>query len=289
MQHERSPKKWSANGFAYVRDEGWPRSPARRRPGERFLAFAVKAPIRAIRWSVRFLAAPFEVRHLQRLYIEIIDAGDSSAPVFSPDGEQGLKRCDIRYINLDQRIDRRDDFEREMRDLGVSWHLRVPATVASPGSLGCGLSHSRVINEWKRSPGRLLFVCEDDAQFVVPRQELDALIDEFVSRPELKILALANRTAWHIPISDRLGISLGIQTTVAYVVKPEVSAQLVELFKHATRLLTDGAPDRVAAIDIAWKELQEQQLFAVPRRRSVIQRSGYSDIQARVVDYYGER
>lgn len=288
MQHKRSAKGWSANSSGYVRDEGWPRSPTRRRPGERGLAFAIKAPIRAIRWCARFLSAPFEARRLQRLYIEKVDAGDRSVPVLSAGGEQGLKRCDIRYINLDQRIDRRDDFEREMSDLGVSWHLRVPATVASPGSLGCGLSHTRVLKDWKRSLGRLLFVCEDDAEFVAPRQELDALIEEFVSRPELKVLALANRAAWHIPISERLGISSDIQTTAAYVVKHEISADLVEVFERVTRLLTGGAPDRIAALDIAWKELQKQQLFVVPRRRCVIQRAGYSDIQAKLTDYYGE-
>lgn len=288
MQSDRTPRKWFALGTNYVRDEGWPRSPTRRKPAERGLTFVAKAPIRAMRWCARFLTAPVEARRLQRVYLEMVNTGGRNACVVASDLDQGLKRCDIRYINLDQRPDRRAEFEYEMRRIGVSWHVRVPATAASPGILGCGLSHTRVVREWTMAPGRLLLVCEDDAEFVSPRGELDALIEEFVARPELKILALANRTAWHIPICEKLGISSDIQTAAAYVAKPEIAGELVKVFDRSVRRLVAGAPAQVAAHDIAWKKLQKKQLFAVPRRRSVIQRAGYSDIQAKLTDYYGE-
>lgn len=288
MQNDRAARNRGALGTNYVRDERWPRSPTRRKPAEHCSTFVAKAPIRAIRWCVRFLTAPLEASRLQRTYLANVDVDGRKPPALAVDGDNGLKRCDIRYINLNQRKDRRVQFEREMRGIGVTWHVRVPATAAKRGSLGCGLSHRQVLREWTRAPGRLLFVCEDDAEFVAPRHELDALVEEFVSRPELKVLALANRTAWHIPISERLGISSDIQTAAAYVLKPEIVGELAEVFGRSVRRLAAGAPDQVAAHDIAWKKLQKKKLFAVPRSRCVIQRSGYSDIQAKQTDYYGQ-
>lgn len=286
MQSDRTPMKGFALGFNYVRDAGWPLSPLRRKPGEPTVMFVIKAPIRAIRWCARFLTAPLEARRLRRVYFKQADAGVKGAGFVGSGIDHGLERCDVRYINLDQRKDRMVEFQREMRVIGVSWHVRVAATVANRGILGCGLSHTQVLREWTMEPGRLLFVCEDDAEFVSPRHELDALVEEFVSRPELKVLALANRTAWHIPISERLGISSDIQTAAAYVVKPEIAGELAKVFGRSVRRLAAGAPAQVAAHDIAWKKLQKKQLFAVPRSRSVIQRAGYSDIQGESVDYY---
>lgn len=286
MQGESPFVLFPQRSVSWVRDDGWPLTPARRKPGESTFTCAVKAPIRAVRWAVRFVTAATEARTLQRL----IDhrrkqfVGESLAPTV--DSNRGLRRCDVRYINLDRRPDRRAEFEREMRSIGVSWHVRVAATVANSGLLGCGLSHTRVLREWQMLPGRLLFVCEDDAQFVSPRRELDLLIEEFVFRPELKVLALAHRTAWHIPISERLGVSSDIQTTAAYVVKPEIVLQLAEIFDASVRRLAAGTPAHFAALDMVWKELQKKQLFAVPRHRCVIQRAGYSDILDKDVNYY---
>lgn len=285
MHSDRTPRTEFALGFNYVRDAGWPLSPLRRKSGEQTVICVVKAPIRAIRWCVRFLTAPLEARRLRRVYSEQVDAGARDSGLVASDVDHGLKRCDVRYINLDQRPDRRADFEREMRKLNVTWHMRVPATAASPGSLGCALSHTRVLRESMEKPGRLLFVCEDDVEFVSPRHELDVLVEEFVARPDLKILALANRTAWHIPISERLGVSSDIQTSAAYVVKPEMVSELADVFDTSVRRLAAGSPDRVAALDIVWKGLQNKRLFAVPRYRCVTQRAGYSDIQNRSVDY----
>lgn len=286
MQNDQIPTDRRVRGLNFVRDMGWPRSPTRRKPGEAFWMFALKAPVRAVRWSVRFFTAPMEARRLERVYtaqtaqsIEGVGATRAGTP-------QGLERCDIRYINLDHRSDRREEFEREMLDLNVSWHLRESAVAADPGILGCGLSHSKVLRSWDARPGRLLLVCEDDAEFVVTRPELDALIEEFVSTPALKVLTLAHRTAWNIPISERLAISSDIQTTAAYVVKPESVPGLVQAFSKSVRRLRAGAPSRTAALDKVWKEMQRQQLFALPRVPSAIQRAGYSDIERKIVDYY---
>lgn len=286
MHGESTFFQFPQRSVSWVRDDGWPLTPARRKPGESIFTCAVKAPIRAVRWAVRFVSAATEAKALQKLFDDRLEqfVGESHAP--TAESDCGLRRCDVRYINLDRRPDRRVEFEREMRSIGVSWHVRVGATVAKSGPLGCSLSHTRVLREWQMLPGRLLLVCEDDAEFVLPRHEVDLLIEEFVSRPELKVLALANRTAWHTPISERLGVSSDIQTTAAYVVKPEIVPQLADIFDTSVHRLAAGTPAHFAALDMVWKELQKKQLFAVPRRRFVVQRAGYSDIQDKAVNYY---
>lgn len=270
----------------YVRDAAWPISPRARKPGEPFLVAMAKSPVRAALWSIRSITAPLEARRLQCVSARGDGVDLQGVSVVKEGSGRGLEQCDIRYINLDSRLDRRAAFEHEMEKIGVSWHARVSAVSANPGALGCGLSHINVLREWGATPGRLLLVCEDDAEFIAPRTDLDALIREFASMPKLKVLALAHRTAWHIPITKRLAISSDIQTTAAYVVKPESIGELVEAFDGSVRRLRLGVSARRAAIDIAWKRMQREHLFAIPTRTCVIQRAGYSDIQRSQVNYY---
>lgn len=272
----------------YVRANRWPRSPVRRKPNESISAFVVKSPVRAVRWAVRFLTADIEVRRFRRINALPSLASPHPNAAIPPESARGVERCDVRYINLDHRSDRREDFENEMHALGVSWHNRHSATLAHPGALGCSLSHLQVLKHWEATPGRLLLVCEDDARFVASRSELDALIEEFTASPHLQVLALAYRTAWHIPISDRLAASADIQTTAAYVAKPEIVPDLVAAFEDSVRGLRDGASARTAALDKVWKRVQKKRLFAIPRKKCVIQRAGFSDIQEALTDYYGD-
>lgn len=270
----------------YIRDAHWPRSPMRRKPNESFLAFLVEAPVRAARWTIRFLTAPLEAGRLQYVYVHAVGLGAQGARVASVRTDRGLDRCDIRYVNLDHRSDRRNAFEREMRKLGISRYVRIPAIHATPGNLGNVLSHMQAIEAWIVRPGRMLLICEDDAEFVSSRSDLDSAIEEFMSNPALKVLALANRTSWHIPISGRLAISSDIQTTAAYVVKPESIAELLKVYGESVIRLSSGVPVHRASIDTVWKKMQRRHPFALPRKTCVIQRPGYSDIQGAAVNYY---
>lgn len=275
-------------GRLYVRDGGWPISPLVKKPEEALIVALAKSLGRGLRWVTRFATAYLEARRLQRIvsicadFNPVVDQGGDDA------SGRGLARCDIRYLNLDHRTDRRTEFEFEMRSLGVSRYARVPAVPASPGALGCGVSHIIALREWNKSSRRLLLVCEDDAAFTVPRAVLDDLVEEFAEKSSLRVLALAHRTAWHIPISDSLAVSSDIQTTAAYVVKPDFVDDVVEVFEASVRKLRSGEPIRRSAIDIVWKQIQRDNLFAIPRQTCVIQRSGYSDVQRKRVDYYRE-
>lgn len=206
------------------------------------------------------------------------DGGDAQAAASSP-ASSGLSDCDIVFINLSHRHDRRQNFESQMGALGIESFQRFEAVRARPGGLGCSMSHEGVLSGWFPRDGALLMVCEDDAIFLASRSELDEIIREFAANSRLSVLALANNTPWRNRISNTLAVSSDIQTTACYVVKASAISGLIRSTQvsiasfHAKRRYAASAIDRV------WKRFQGEVFFAVPRRRVVIQMPSHSDIE----------
>ena len=270
----------------FERASGWPIGPLVRKPKDGTLISVAKSPIRAVRWVSKFptaaIAASVHRRRISAasMQMEIPLRRNMHA------SSDGLTNCAIRFINLDARQDRRVQFEAEMARLEVTWHARHPGVLERHGAIGCGQSHIDVLRQWDDAQSGLLLVCEDDAEFVANRVELDSLIDDFQSIPRAMVLALAHRTAWTIPYSKRFATSSDIQTTAAYVIKKEFRSQLIHCFDSAVRQLRRGGSERRHAIDIAWKELQRDFLFVLPRTTCVVQRESYSDVRREYVNYY---
>jgi hypothetical protein len=267
-----------------VRDARWRMHPLRRGPADSLSVWMVKIPVRVVRWILWIRSAVVRARRLHALHLRERSATVAEA-VHTDSLPRGLERCDIRYINLDHRTDRRAQFEAEMQRIGVSRHQRVPGVSASPGILGCARAHLQLLDSWEPNPQRLLFVCEDDVEFVASREDIDAVIEEFAAAKELKVLMLAHNAAWHIPISDSLALSSDILTTAAFVVRAEIVTRIRAAFKRSEDMLVNGAPTHEAALDLLWREVQENQLFALANPRCAVQREGYSDIEGRFVQY----
>jgi hypothetical protein len=197
----------------------------------------------------------------------------------------GLDRCEVMYINLDHRQDRRIQIEEEVARLGLTKALRIPGTLAELPTIGCSQSHLNALHSWAPDENRLLLVLEDDCQFLASRKELDAVVEEFAVNAHLEVLCIANNTPWSRPISDALAISTEIQTTAAYVVKGGALRDLRAAMGDSIERLRAGEPPEKAACDIVWMGIQKKRFFAVPRTRMAIQRAGYSDIQQEHTDY----
>lgn len=206
-------------------------------------------------------------------------------PEHRPDFEDGLIRCEVRYINLASRADRRQKMESIFRKLAIEAQ-RVDATFAKQGILGCARSHITAITE-PSGDGKMLMICEDDLDFLVDRMTLDSLIAEFHRNPALDVLCLGyNLKSKPIPISRHLQLTENTQTASCYVVKPRAVAVLRDIFEKSVDDLVAGVDSRVAAHDIAWKAVQDGTLvFAIPQERAVVQRPGHSDIANQFVDY----
>ena len=206
----------------------------------------------------------------------------------SPDdlgSESGLERCDIVYINLDHRTDRREKIEKEFAKIGAKKVKRFPAYKHERGAIGCAMSHHEVLASTIIAHDRILMICEDDLEFTVNRQRLDHLIEEFYKDSRMDVLCLAYNRRNGIQVSPDFLISSSTRTTACYLAKPRAIKSLEMSALKSIELLKQGLPEKVAAIDVVWSQSQKDFIFALSHPRAAVQSLSYSDILGREVDY----
>ena len=140
-------------------------------------------------------------------------------PVANTHGPSGLERCDIHYINLNHRADRRAEMQSEFKALGVTRFARFEAIADANGALGCAKSHEAVLSSASISEDQLVMICEDDCQFIADRAAIDAAIEEFYYNPHLSVLCLAYNAENEFSISQNLMITSDTQTMSCYILK----------------------------------------------------------------------
>jgi len=86
--------------------------------------------------------------------------------VAQANGPSGLDRCEIHYIDLKHREDRRAEIQSEFKALGVTRFARFEAIADANGALGCAKSHETVLSSASILEDQLLMICEDDCQFI---------------------------------------------------------------------------------------------------------------------------
>ncbi|MDC0959771.1 hypothetical protein OAR42_04915, partial [Planktomarina temperata] len=147
-------------------------------------------------------------------------AGKSDRPpVAQANGPSGLDRCEIHYINLKHREDRRAEIQSEFKALGVTRFARFEAIADANGALGCAKSHETVLSSASILEDQLLMICEDDCQFIADRAAIDAAIEEFFFNPHLDVLCLAYNAENGFAISQNLMITSDTQTMSCYILK----------------------------------------------------------------------
>jgi len=181
-----------------------------------------------------------------------------------------LGSLDIVVINLDSRPDRLEEFKSEMARLGLhSWRRlsAVDGTKEYPellpfysGSIGCSLSHVLALRNAKWEKNDAILVCEDDVEFLVDKNTLSIVIQEFLENPRLDVLALYGKArGGSHPISSNLKIVVGMVGTVCYVAKPHMAEIISKLFIHGVANLMEG--ERRGKSDILWNQLQVRKYF----------------------------
>lgn len=203
----------------------------------------------------------------------------------SPQQSGGLDLCDVFYINLDHRTERRAHIEAEFAKLDLTRFTRVRATLDENGALGCAKSHLGILLSWTQKSDRLLMICEDDCTFLVDRKALDHLVNAFANDPRLDVICLAFNARNGITVTPEFMITSDTQTTSCYIVKTHVINELTLSAEKSVTLLAQGLPEQKAAIDVVWKEVQRHVCFAIPNKRAAIQYESYSDVQKTKTSY----
>jgi glycosyl transferase family 25 len=201
------------------------------------------------------------------------------------DVAHGLDRCDITYINLDHRTDRRERIEAEFAKIGAQNVTRFAAHKHARGATGCAMSHRDVIEAAAPGEGRITMVCEDDLEFLADRARLDHLIETFYRDSRMDVLCLAYNRRNGIAVSEDFLITSNTRTMSCYLVKPQVIDALRETARKSVKRLEAGEPDKTAAVDVTWQTVQRNFIFALARPRAAQQAPSYSDILGRAVDY----
>lgn len=211
-------------------------------------------------------------------------------------------------INLDSRPDRLAEVTAEFKRLNITQFRRVPASDGGgDGGLGCLDSHCRCLEEFLQTDAPAVMICEDDPEFKCTRQELDAHINEFMADDHAQVACLGYniKRAEPYPTTHLFLRARDIQTRVCYIVKRSIAANLNALWRSIYQLriskpaknsknwyataykalpITNPGTD-IYRGDQSWKILQQDHVFLVPKKRLVIQRPSYSDIEKRNVNY----
>jgi len=85
----------------------------------------------------------------------------------------------IIYINLDKRIDRRTDIEKELNDFGLEYERFQAIETPGFGILGCGQSHLAVLKLAKERGYKNILIFEDDFTFLVSKEEFENELNKF--------------------------------------------------------------------------------------------------------------
>ena len=202
------------------------------------------------------------------------------------------------YINLDYRLDRKILIEREFSNLDIEF-IRIPAILHSNGAIGCLQSHIKVL-ETCDPDADFIWICEDDIEFLVPRANIDKSINAFM-KSDGDILCLGFNSRKQSKYSDGFLRTTDNQTTSCYIVKRKFRNILLDFWKSLLnsietntihplmdiylKLDVHKGENVFNAADQAWKILQKDYKFLIPEKRIAKQRSGYSDIEEKSVNY----
>lgn len=212
-----------------------------------------------------------------------------------------ISNMNIQYINLEERFDRKSEIENELRRLDINNFSRFNAIKASPGILGCSLSHLQIFKSADKT--QPLFVLEDDCEFLINRKELELLINHFM-KSDADVFCLAfnippkriqnsvrifrynffRPSLWKLAWSP-IKRAAKIQTMSCYILKPHMIDVLRNLSEKCVKELKNGSPAHESAIDQKWKSLQKKYVFVIPRNRAAKQRASFSDIENSFKDY----
>jgi GR25 family glycosyltransferase involved in LPS biosynthesis len=206
---------------------------------------------------------------------------------------------------LDDRVDRREQVERELE--GLAWGgtperfaaLRDPVHGAS--ALGCTRSHLACLERAVREGWDHVLIVEDDIQFLRPAvfvSRLERLLAATVPAAGERgwdVILFAGNNMWPFEelrapgtVGDEF-VAVRVRhclTTTGYLVAGAYLPTLVENVRAGLARL-EREPERAQdyAIDTFWIRLQERDRWFLVAPCTVVQRAGHSDVQGRKVDF----
>lgn len=213
------------------------------------------------------------------------------SPVSSPKWDFVDK---IIYINLEDRTDRRQEIEQELKNANVPAHkiLRLNAIRDSPGHVGCSKSHILALEMAMKNGWKNVLILEDDAMWNKFEKGYERLRQLVHQHPDFDVITLGNVGATFDNDTGRLW---NAQTATAYLVNSPYYSTLHSNFEDGLKNLIitktmktneERFPyEQKYCVDQYWKILQKKDKWYIVNPALMIQRPSNSSIVGGIVDY----
>jgi len=191
------------------------------------------------------------------------------------------------YINLEHRTDRKEHVETQLESLGIN-AKRFNAIKMPNGAVGCTMSHLKLLEAAITNKFSHILILEDDITFLDPELFKTQLNKFFVlhgNNWDVVLLAGNNMPPYTTPDETCIKVTR-CQTTTGYLVNGHFIKILAQNVKMGlTHLLNKPSEANKFAIDKFWFVLQQAARWFLITPATVIQRTDYSDIEKKVVNY----
>lgn len=193
----------------------------------------------------------------------------------------------IFYINLQHRIDRKEEIEGELSRFNLEGE-RFDAFSHKIGSCGCSKSHIGVLKLAKERGYSNVLILEDDFEFTISKDEFEINLKKFFeSNIEYDVCFLSYnlqsaQTVDGFPFIQRV---LSSQTASAYIVNHHFYDDLINLFSYSVSMFERNDYHWLYAHDQAWKQIQPLGNWFCFTDRMGKQRASLSDNTCVYTDY----
>lgn len=197
----------------------------------------------------------------------------------------------IFYINLDKRLDRKEQFLEECRKMEINQEkverfsaISIPDTPA----LGCTYSHLDVVKIARDRHYKNVLIFEDDFEFVVEKEKLYSSLEYFFNKNlDYRVLMLSyniENPENITKIDEILSTTTNAHAASGYIVNCVYFDELIACLSYGAEMLYQTGQHWNYTNDQIWKKLQGDKWFIFNDRIGK-QRESYSDLAKAVVNY----
>ena len=193
----------------------------------------------------------------------------------------------IIYINLNKRIDRKEEIENELNNFNLNYERFEAIETHGCGIIGCGKSHLAVLKIARDNNYKNILILEDDFTFLVSKEDFEDNLNNFFN---LKLDFDICMISYSINKSENTNYTfihkiIDAQTASGYIVNKKYYDKLINLYEFAMPLLEKTRQHWIYANDQIWKSLQKNDNWFAIIPCLGKQKDGYSDNTNSYVSY----
>lgn len=192
------------------------------------------------------------------------------------------------FINLDHRKDRLEEIRRELVKLPLPDESieRFPGILNKErGYIGCTCSHIKCMEMAINNNYESVFICEDDFE-ITDADALNRNVETFMEQnKDWDVLLICGHVLQGKKMHNECIRVTNAQTTAGYIVSKRYMKTLLDNFREGLKNLQANINNTSFRIDIYWKRLQKDGKWFSFSPQHTRQRTSYSDIEKRNVQY----